>query len=304
MMKVSVIIPTHNRPSELKEAIESVSGQTRKPEEIIIIDDASDLDTQKIINNLAVENINIKYERTPFSKGPAYSRNRGANLAQGDILMFLDDDDTWETNKIQSQLEVFSHDDQIGLVYSGRLVVNSGNRTKVLYKIKPLAEGNLYPQILYKNVIGVTSSVAIRKILFDKIGGFDEKLSAREDYDLWIRCCQQTIIGHDSSCHLRYILSENSNSQISGQLERNIKAIYELLAKYEKEIASEGLINTRKIRSMMFFHVAKIVRGQGLKNALPWIWSSFIQYPNLQTMALILPINAIQQLKDLKSKFI
>lgn len=301
-MKVSVIIPTHNRPSGLKEAIESVCHQTRKSEEIIIIDDASDLETQNLINSLAKENPNIKSERNSSSKGPAYSRNRGVNLAQGDIVMFLDDDDTWETNKIESQLEVFSQNDQIGLVYSGRLVVSSANRAKVLYKIKPLAEGNLYPQILYKNVIGVTSSVAIRKVLFNKMGGFDENLSAREDYDLWIRCCQQTMIGHDNACNLRYTLSENSNSQISGQLERNTKAIYELLEKYKKEIASEGLINTRKIKSMMFFHVAKIIRGEGLQNALPWIWSSFLEYPNLQTMALILPINTIQKLKDLKSK--
>jgi glycosyltransferase involved in cell wall biosynthesis len=303
-MKISVIIPTHNRPSGLKEAIESVCHQTRKPEEIIIIDDASDLETQNLINSLAKENPDIKSERNSSSKGPAYSRNRGVNLAQGDIVMFLDDDDTWETNKIESQLQVFSQNDQIGLVYSGRLVVSIANRGKVLYKIKPLAEGNLYPQILYKNVIGVTSSVAIRKVLFDKMGGFDENLSAREDYDLWIRCCQQTMIGHDAACNLRYTLSEDSSSQISGQLERNTKAIYELLEKYKKEIASQGLINTRKIRSMMFFHVAKIVRGEGLQNALPWIWSSFIEYPNLQTMALILPINTIQKLKDLKSKSI
>lgn len=301
-MKVSVIIPTHNRPSGLKEAIESVCHQTRKSEEIIIIDDASDLETQNLINSLAKENPNIKSKRNSSSKGPAYSRNRGVDLADGDIIMFLDDDDTWETNKIESQLEVFSQNDQIGLVYSGRLVVSSANRAKVLYKIKPLAEGNLYPQILYKNVIGVTSSVAICKVLFNKMGGFDENLSAREDYDLWIRCCQQTMIGHDNACNLRYTLSENSNSQISGQLERNTKAIYELLEKYKKEIASEGLINTRKIRSMMFFHVAKIIRGEDLQNALPWIWSSFIEYPNLQTMALILPINTIQKLKDLKSK--
>lgn len=298
-MKVSVIIPTYNRLTRLLEAVDSVVKQTRKPEEIIIIDDASEFTTEQLIKDLEFGGINIKYERTPVSKGAAYSRNRGAKLAEGDILMFLDDDDTWEGGKIETQLNVFNQNDQIGLVYSGRLVVGNLNRDKIIYKIQPQFSGNLYPRILYENVVGVTSSVAIKKSLFRKVEGFDEELPAREDYDLWIRCAQHTIINHDNSCHLRYTILENSNLQMSAQPERNILANSKILEKYKMEIASQGLINARKIKSTMFFHVAKILRNKSLKEALPWIWLSFVQYPNLKTLTLILPIKSIQKLRSL-----
>jgi glycosyltransferase involved in cell wall biosynthesis len=303
-MKISVIIPTYNRPLQLKQAFHSVCNQTRKPEEIIIIDDASDLNNKIIVENFVCEGVILKIERIEVSKGACHARNRGAELASGDILMFLDDDDTWEPNKIASQINVFAQNHHIGLVYSGRLVVSDINREKIIYKIQPKASGNLYPQILYDNLIGTTSSVAIKKSLFKEVGGFDEELPAFQDYDLWIRCCQITIVGHDDSFNVNYTLSTNPSSQISGQSERHIVAVSKILEKYKLEIASQGFLNTRKIRSSKFFSVAKSLRNRGIKESIKWIYLSFIQYPNLKTIALILPIRTTRILQKLKSQFV
>jgi glycosyltransferase involved in cell wall biosynthesis len=299
-MKVSVIIPTKNRLLKLQQAFKSASNQTRKPDEIIIVDDGSDLDNHIIVQDFVCEGVNVKIEKIKLSKGACHARNKGAELADGDILMFLDDDDTWEEDKIASQLNVFSQNQDIGLVYSGRLVVSDLDREKVIYKIQPKAFGKLYPRILYSNLIGTTSTVGIKKSIFKKAGGFDEELPALQDYDLWIRCCQITIVGNDDSCNVRYTVSENSSSQISGQSERQIVAVNKISEKYKLEIASQGFLNARKIRSNQLFYVAKSLRNRGLKEALTWIYLSFIHYPNLKIVALILPMRIIRRLKGLK----
>ena len=99
-MKVSVIITTYNRPLQLQQAYDSVVNQTRMPEEIIIIDDASD--------NIVAESLNQKcglaqsealrdhetitiIKRFATSQGACKARNTGAAIATGDIIMFLDD---------------------------------------------------------------------------------------------------------------------------------------------------------------------------------------------------------------------
>lgn len=297
-MKVSVIITTHNRPLQLEQAFISVCNQTRKPDEIVIIDDASDSQTNHLIQNLMCEGINIKTERSEISKGACYSRNRGAYLAQGDILMFLDDDDTWESEKIASQLNVFTQNPDVGLVYSGRLVVSDRNRDKVIYKIHPKAQGNLYPEIFYTNFIGTTSSSAIKKSLFDRVGGFDEQLPALQDYDLWIRLSKITLIAHDNNYNVRYTVSENKGSQISQQSERQIIAVNKLLTKYHEEINSNQSINIHKIKSGWFFNIAKCLRNSSLSDAVPWIWQSLVQYPNLKTIALILPSDIVKMIQN------
>ena len=296
-MKVSAIITTHNRPAQLQRAYDSVCHQTRIPEEIIIIDDAS--------NNIVAESLNYQYNRKPItiikrfttSQGACKARNQGAAIANGDIIMFLDDDDSWEQKKISDQVKIFESNPQIGLVYSGKLIVKETAREHILYQVTPKAEGNLYPEILYDNLIGSTSSVAIRKKLFQQVGGFDEKMPALQDYELWIRCCQKTVIKHDNAYNLRYTIAEKPVHQISGQSHRQIDAVKIILEKYHSEITQQGFINARKIYAAKMFYIAKSLRSQSLVAAISWIFKSFWQYPNLKVIALLFPLKITQKLR-------
>jgi glycosyltransferase involved in cell wall biosynthesis len=302
-MKVSVIIPTHNRIKQLQQAYQSVCNQSIKPAEIIIIDDASEknLDAQKM--QLNHSDINTIIERFEIPQGACKARNRGAEIASGDLLMFLDDDDTWETEKISAQLQIFQNNSEVGLVYSGRLMVSESNRDRIIYRIKPKFFGQLYPQILYNNLIGCTSSVAIRKSIFQAVNGFDENLPALQDYELWIRLCQKTLVGHDDSYHVRYTISENPTAQISGKSDRYIQATERLLVKHQQEITLQGAISIRKVRANLYFFVAKSLRYQGIIPALYWIIKSFMQYPNLKVWLLIIPIKIRQLLQKFRANY-
>ena len=300
-MKVSVIITTHNRPLQLQRAYDSVCNQTRIPEEIIIIDDASDKIVADNLKNKSKNKPVTIIKRFKTSQGACKARNKGSAIAIGDIIMFLDDDDTWEPKKISDQLNIFDSNPHIGIVYSGKLIVNETARTKILYQVSPRAKGNLYPKILYDNLIGSTSSVALKKKLFHQVGCFDEKMPALQDYDLWIRCCQKTLIGHDNSYNLRYTIAKNPHHQITGKSERQIAAVKIILKKYQSEIANQGYINARKICAAKIFYIGKSLRYQSLLSAMPWIIKSFLQYPNLKVLALLLPLKTNQWLRKIFS---
>ena len=302
-MKVSVIITTYNRPVQLQRAYDSVCNQTRIPEEIIIIDDASDSTVAESLKYKQNHELVTIIKRFATSQGACKARNHGAAIANGDIIMFLDDDDSWEPQKIHDQVNIFESNPQIGLVYSGKLIVNERAREKILYQVTPKAEGNLYPEILYDNLIGSTSSVALRKQIFQQVGGFDEKMPALQDYDLWIRCCQKTLIGHDNAYNLRYTIADKPEHQISGQSHRQIAAVKMMLKKYHEEISQQGLINTRKIYAARMFYIAKSLRGKSLPAAISWIIKSFWRYPNLKVIALLFPAKITHRLRAFSSIF-
>ena len=99
-MNVSVIITTFNRPLSLKRAVASVLNQTVLPAEIIIVNDGDELKIEEpyLLHPL------IKVVQNERNYGANFSRNRGAALSRGDILMFLDDDDDWLPFKISNQV--------------------------------------------------------------------------------------------------------------------------------------------------------------------------------------------------------
>jgi glycosyltransferase involved in cell wall biosynthesis len=287
-MKVSVVITTHNRPTQVVRALQSVLNQSKLPDEIIIVDDASEIPVSNLVQTSNF-NVQIRIERYETSQGANKARNWGAEISSGDILMFLDDDDSWEPLKIESQLQIFSKDPKVELVYTGRLIVKEDDPDKILYKIPSNHSGNLYPGILYKNLIGVTSSVALTKNLFTKAGGFDTAIPARQDYDLWIRCSKLTLVEHDNSYNLRYTIANQASSQTSGKYKNHEWAVQYLLNKYSQDIQEQGYIKSRNIRASLFFAVSKSVIRSNYFRALFWSLKSFIEYPNLKSLIIFLP---------------
>lgn len=288
-MKVSVIIPTFNRPDGLLYTLESVLNQTVKPDEIIIVNDNSSkhYPIKKYFKNLN-EDIRLKYIINEETKGACYSRNRGARESSGDVLMFLDDDDAWENQKIERHLNILKKNPSVGLVYSGRKFVYDDDKNKVVKIQKPYYEGKLYPHILMRNVIGPTSSVSLRRNIFFEAGEFDVRFPAMQDYDLWIRCCKITNVKHDNDTNLIYTISR-SNDQISGKSKNHIVAIRLFLEKYNTEINNLSFIKKRKVLSYRYRSVAISVKRKNYIDSLRWSSKATVYYPRIQDILLYLP---------------
>ena len=231
---VSVIIPTYKRPIFLKETIESVLSQTYKNIEIIIVDDndPSDKDrkeTEKLIKQYKDNNIvYIKHEK---NMGAPAARNTGLKSAKGEFVAFLDDDDLWLPQKIEKQIKKFSSfTDDYGIVYCGYdyIINNKVIPKRNRYNI----EGDFKRESLQYCPFGSPTPL-IRKKYLNMIGGFDERFSSLEDWDLWIRLAQV--------CKCSFIpevlaLYRVHGSQISTDINKTIKGREMILKKHITKI--------------------------------------------------------------------
>ena len=98
--EASVIIPAYNHARFVGEAVESVLLQTAASREVIVVDDGSTDDTARVLAGFGGR---IRVIRQP-NRGVAAARNAGAALASGDVLTWLDADDTWWPRKLERQL--------------------------------------------------------------------------------------------------------------------------------------------------------------------------------------------------------
>lgn len=181
MPKVSVIIPTYNRGSLIKRAVDSVLSQTFKDFEIIIIDDGSKDDTKEV---LAPYMNQVRYV-FQANGGISKARNHGIELATGEYIAFLDSDDYWAPVKLEMQVNVLDGNPKIGIVYGRMPIVNEHGD---VLGMKPNGiSGKNFQELLRVWGDLPTSSVMTRRECFDRVGVFDPNLPPMEDIDMWLR---------------------------------------------------------------------------------------------------------------------
>ena len=110
---VSIIIPVYNGEIFIQSAIDTINKQNYHPIEIIFIDDGSTDNTPQIIAEYKEDNITYIYQE---NKGPASARNQGLKIAKGDFITFLDIDDLWAENKLQSQVNYLQQNSSIDII--------------------------------------------------------------------------------------------------------------------------------------------------------------------------------------------
>lgn len=183
MPLVSIIIPVYNGEKTIKATIESVLQQTFKDFEIIVIDDGSHDSTLDVINNLKDERLRVfSYSNAGVSK----SRNRGLALAKGEFISFLDADDLWTPDKLETQWKALQDNSQAAVAYSwsdwidesGHLLRSGGHIT---------ANGQVFEQLLVRDFIESGSNPLIRRQALDEVGEFDSSVTPAEDWDMWLR---------------------------------------------------------------------------------------------------------------------
>jgi glycosyltransferase involved in cell wall biosynthesis len=112
-LRVSVIIPSFNAERYVSEAIDSVLRQTYAPFEVLVIDDGSTDGTPAVAATFGSA---IRFDRQPH-KGLSATLNRGIQLAQGELIAFLDNDDVWVLDKLQKQMDVLLAQPKIDMVF-------------------------------------------------------------------------------------------------------------------------------------------------------------------------------------------
>jgi glycosyltransferase involved in cell wall biosynthesis len=201
MPKVSVVIPTHNRPARLSTAIRSVVNQTEADFEAFVVDDGSPDDAAADVVR-AFGDARLRYVRLPVSRGPGAARNAGVTRASAPYVAFLDDDDEWLPEKLAVQLAVLEgSSERVGGVYSARITVDEVAGTTVTTRCKQ-KQFDIYSG---ENVI-TTSAIVVRRAGFDAVGLFDETLFSGQDFDMWIRLGQAFDLMYIDQPLVRYFI--------------------------------------------------------------------------------------------------
>jgi len=126
--KTSVVMCTYNGEKYVEEQLNSIINQTVIPGEIIIQDDCSTDNTEKIILNFIKENnkkISIIFDKNEKNLGYFKNFEKAIKKAKNDIIFLSDQDDVWIDNKIEKILDQFYKDENIGFVFSNAYLVNS-----------------------------------------------------------------------------------------------------------------------------------------------------------------------------------
>lgn len=190
---VSVVIPTHNRAHLLPRAIRGVLAQTFRDFELIIVDDASDDNTVAVVRAFQSSDTRVRYLRHDFNQGEGASRNTGIAAAQGEFVAFLDDDDEWLPQKLETQLGLFSSSaaKKLGLVYCTAIYADASTGTE-LGSVPARKRGALLCDLLDSNcIVGGASTALVKKEVFEECGLFDSASALRDgegtDWEMWVR---------------------------------------------------------------------------------------------------------------------
>ena len=237
---VSAIITTYKRPVEIVfRAIESVLNQTYSSIEIILVDDSPETYGGRIVlqNEVLKYSDKIKYIQNRCNVGACASRNIGLNMANGDSIAFLDDDDEWLPEKIEYQINKMS-DPDIGIVYCGRMIVDDSTG-EISTENLVGHSGYVFDKLIFNNFIGSTSYPLIKREALFEVEGFDPLMKSAQDYDLWLRLAKKFKVDFVNVPLVKYHVHEgeristNFKSRISGQ-ERLIEKNMEYLRQNRK----------------------------------------------------------------------
>src|SRR5215469_8702991 len=195
---VSVVMPVFNGEAFLRQAIESVLGQTYRPIELIAVDDGSTDGSGDILARFGSQ---IRVVRQA-NAGVSAARNTGIGHAQGDYIAFLDQDDWWLPEKVSRQVELLEADDRVGLVHTAfsHLVDTSlaGVTPTECFAGQELLVGNCYAALLDEGNSIVSSSVMVRRAALEQSGLFDTSMERNtcQDYELWLRIAKGWRLGY------------------------------------------------------------------------------------------------------------
>jgi glycosyltransferase involved in cell wall biosynthesis len=189
---ISTIIPTYNRPALLRRAISSVANQTYRPIEIVVVDDGSDEKVESSWFKIAYQDISIVIHHHIKPLGVSASRNAGIRISKGAYIAFLDDDDHWMPEKLESQLNLLRklETPRIQAIFCQMIIQdNTGNEIRrthyspsnqIIRNSLLFQDGNLPPQTLL-----------IKKEVFNQVGLFDETFRSHEDRQWALRYLSQ-----------------------------------------------------------------------------------------------------------------
>ncbi|MBV2127795.1 glycosyltransferase [Arsukibacterium indicum] len=264
---VTVYIATHNRPGLLARAVGSCLAQTYPHIEIIVVDDGSAPAHAQQNQQLLQQFPEVIYRYLPKSSGAPVARNTAIELARGQFITGLDDDDEFMPQRISELVQQWHRHPGCAFLCTGYTVINEQQR-RFCFARRPRVIS--YQQLLFANLVGnqiftLTSSL-------QTINGFDPDMPSCQDYDTWLRLAAAFGDGYRiKSCS--YILHQDHQSErISGSSRR--ESGYQLLLEKHRRFMNQAQLASHQVNQAIFNN-----------NAFPW--RAFVRLPLSQRLRVV-----------------
>jgi glycosyltransferase involved in cell wall biosynthesis len=181
---ISVVIPLYNRREEVGRALASVQCQSRAPDEILVVDDASSDGSADVVAASGESRINLL--RHECNQGASAARNTGIAAARGDWIALLDSDDEWDERKLESQLDALARaPDDAAASVTGYLIHDYRTQEERAFVPRP-ADAAL-DALVWGCPLGIGSTLVARRSIFAELGAFDPDLPRLEDWEWLMR---------------------------------------------------------------------------------------------------------------------
>jgi glycosyltransferase involved in cell wall biosynthesis len=258
---ISVIMPVLNGERYIAEAIESICNQTFSRFELLVIDDGSSDRTREIVLSFSGR-IDVKYLRHDVNLGIARSINDGLRRASGGFIAFLDHDDLWLSEFLETQLKYLTEHPDVGMVHSDIRTIDDEGKileySAAACRHRHQPSGFVFRDLFMHSMI-CGNSVLIRKECFDRLGLWDEGLRWA-DYHMWLRVARHYRIDYVPKVLTAYRqhASQDTRGTIDPLVAKpiGVQTLEQLLEEDPRIRAELGDATVRRRLASLYFEVA------------------------------------------------
>ena len=194
MPRVSILLTCYNHLAYLPAALDGIRNQTLQDYEVIALDDGSTDGSRKWL----AQQPRIQVVLNEKNLGTYGTLNRGLDLASGEFIAILNDDDVWMPEKLAQQVALLDANPAIGIVQTGGEFVDGSGKPiegePLGFKYPQFESGDILLDLVYENKF-ITSATMFRASLIKQIGGFNEDYFGSADWEMWFRIVEQAQAG-------------------------------------------------------------------------------------------------------------
>lgn len=252
----SIIIPLYNKEKFLKATLISVFEQNFTDYEIIIINDGSTDKSLEIAKSFDNEKLKIYTQK---NQGVSAARNLGIEKSTTDFCCFLDADDIWKSNHLESLYDLIQHFPKADLFCNRYQIQISKNKViPTIFDFENSYKG--YVADFFKsslvNRIALTSACCISKKIYSEIGGFNTKINSGEDLDYWIRIALKYKVAISNQTTLIYNFRIENQGLSKTNIEKRFLPDLEIFKTEEKQNSSlKRFLDLYRIEYALHFHI-------------------------------------------------
>jgi glycosyltransferase involved in cell wall biosynthesis len=310
-LSIAAIIPLYNGARWIEQSIQSVLSQTLLPDELIVVDDGSTDNGPDIVARLAADNPLIKLLHKP-NGGQSAARNFGVRHSESALIALLDQDDVWYPHHLEKLVKPFRRrrNIQLGWVCSELSEIDETGGVVNRYLLREL--GRNHPktslrECLKENMFILPSACLIDREAFEKVGGFDERLSGYEDDDLFLRLFRadydNVFLDEPLS---KWRIHSSSSSHTARMRQSAVVFVQKLVGDFHDVKAQDGnfvreCIAPRFVKTLLveYFHAGNRKDFAAMQLAVDTI-VSLLPYLQFRTRAMLWPLAHLHSLRILR----